>query len=716
MTKAFWPQRTWLSVVIVAGLLSPAVRADDAPIQPKPTNPVESTGEAILGLPGTVAELIQPISRSVWSELWEKAQISASATPFGQTLQMGDLALGLNLSFEAKAYPAFVADLQQRVDTYTFTASPSLPIDGLGLNGSLSGQMIFSRLYPTKAAATFTVPYWLNKYPLTAETLLKNLDPGDLARLDLSLGVSLGKGRNDGFGSTNYQGSLALNISRGSELIVDVYRMKDSMARVRILALRNQAEINATAGLNIVNLIDAGIGLWNRLFGHLFSINLLSLGATWTPIQQLPLEAYMVDYVFDMSKPDAVTAYNTLFNELHDWQLFSALNFQLGSATVASRLASIIAAPEAIALQDRNKPAQDRAVDRLFKGESETLFGSFTRTSKIRLLVDIWDRELLSNRSTVDIRGYDRDDKALDLIYYSSTHNDTFSAVQNIWQTLETNSSEVLFQAQRKTDSGTIELVPTAPLDIELIRNLSDASLGAGQIAKAKSLLDLSLPAKISQQIPWGTLTDGTSKINAYVNIKFLVHGAALALLQPLSDQDLEKRIRDLVTKDPYADYVMTINTDNYAEGRANDEALLSKMDQDIQALKIRILVLMDSKASLNDKLKALDDLRNLSLFDEVGPALLISLLPPEVLQDQIYVEVKAAGLDQTPVDFQFGTSDTSKNYSSFRFMIAMLNNHSFDMRVQLDTEGHFSAIDPTSTKNQCPRCDAVAVPTTPQP
>lgn len=708
---------------------------DAPPVEPSASpSPMSSPGIETShqegDFPTSVQDFLRPIKninndvQSGWHDLWEKASISAAVTPFGSTYTDGIMALGYQLSYHASAQPAYIENYQQRLDTYQLVISPAIPIDGFSLNSTFNGQVIFSRLMPTKDAAITAIPVWLDHFPIDASMVTKQFQPGDMVRLDLSLGVSAGVGIGQSF-TPEFLGALSANVSRGSELIADIYRMKDyvdtngaqhSLARVRILALRHQ--IQGNAGGSIGGGTNFFTQIWDKFVGHWLTFNLISVNDSWTPILELPLESYMVDYVFDLAKPQAITAYNDLVQNLASWELFKTLNFQIESTSVENHLEQLLAKTEAQVTADRALAPVDRSVDRVFNGTTVTDYATFTLSSKIRVLINLWDREISLTRSSANIKGTDHNGNPLSVVYYSSQANDSFNALREFRQTIQNDTSESVFDGVQEPTSKMISITPTKPEIIHIARNLSDKNLNSNQINKAKAFVDIALADAITKQIPWGNFIDGNTKNDAYVNVRFLFKGPAMNQFKQISEADLKTAIRNLMTKDPYTSYVQSLQTAQYSTANSldydsdNSAAGMeqARLNSDIQALSSRILILISPSSSVPDKAKVLDDLRKLDLFNEIGPALLISLLPQDSLQDLIYVGIKASALGETPINWNFGKDDTSPEYASFRFMISTLNDRSFDMRLMLNTQGNYETLDPVQSKQVCTGCDTAII------
>jgi len=654
----------------------------------------------------TLGKAIETVDRYS-SKLWEKVKIDFDTKIVNENFSIDSddhpLSVGVNFKYKYTVTPAYIKDLHHRFDRYILNLSAGTSVaEHLGVGAGINITTTFARLFEDKWVAIKSTPYFPNRIPWTADRALHHLQPGDIARLEMSLNGNIGTGSESSSGSA-VKARASLGLHSGSSVILDVYRMKEHRIRVRIVTTRSTANINLSAGVGLTKAIDFGANLFHRISKGNIHFNPLSLGTSFNPLDALPVDTMMVDYVFNLASDDARKAYDEIFAKLYYLKFAKFLNFMKKEKEHGKKMFSEVAVADDLFLRYKELPLDFRPIDRIFKGRTVTNFWTTNVDTKVKAFANILTNGYTVYNSQSFIRGFDEDNKPLDLIYLVSNKTSNFSALADFFKKTKYDSFQSLFHAAPKDNSEKMEVRPTQPSDLIFMKNIGDANLSLDQITSIKSYLERSAPAAI-KDIDWSKIESLPKLINGYVQTQILFHEETLqAISGNLSAGEIYTKLRKLVDEHPEKNWLpVTMNTQGQNPEMAQTQ---DKFEEDIQTMTYKFNTLLNDP-SPEKKLEALAELKMIQLFQEIGPAFLFSLLPKEKIKDLVYVKVNAGSSKGALINHNFGKEDLSALYSSLQFMLALINDRGFDLRVQLEGNGYQIFKMKNDPTNICENCD----------
>lgn len=573
--------------------------------------------------------------------------------------------------------PAFVKDLHQRFDIYSFSAGlGTSALKGVGLGMNIGMQVTFSRLFENKTDALKSKIYFINRIPWEHQDVAEQLDTGDAVRIEINSDGSIGKGTEEAAG--NFKANLGASVSRGTRFIVDTYKLKGNNVRLRLIATRTEGMLSVSAAISPLEKLSVGSGLGDKILGKFLKCHPVSAGASTTLGERLPVDTFMVDYVFNLDNKDAQLAYNQIMSTIKHLHFERHLNFQKNEQKLGEELLKYVQPAEHVFTQDKHKPRNQVGVDRIFKGKTVTELGSFSLKSEC---LNAWDAQLTTSNSDTNLRSYNRDEVATDQILLTTTTLKKKDYVFGLYGNQNINSMNGLFNASRD-ESNLDRLRPTNVTDIIFTQDIQDKDLSTSDVRTIKDQLELAAPT-IASTIDWGKLTEGSTKSNGYVRTAFVFHHEAFKELQKYDAATLYTKLRNYV--DNYPDKLsLPANTQHDPTNTTND-----KYEADIQDITYKLNRIFHSE-SHQERLDGFSELRRQLLFQAIGPGFITSLLPTEKLEDLVYFRLNAGAAKGSSVSFIYGKNDISDIYKSMQYIQAVINDRSFDLRLQLDEKGEF--------------------------
>jgi hypothetical protein len=658
-----------------------------------------------------IDEVFSPGPETWLGREWEKARIRFSVAPVESGVNIGkNLNLGFSLKYEYDVQPAFAKSFQHRFDRYNAYLGASVGLKNVGLGKRFGAEITFARLYPTKGEAMKAIPYFLDRAPWTSKKALEGLRPGDVVRIEIASDGSLSTGVSEIWSKSN--GHFGISVDRGSRLVTDVYRMTNNMVRVRLIGLRHEANLGASLGVNLISNFNLSVSLLDRIFDRWFKFRPLNGGVNGNFGRMMPVETFMVDYVFNLNHPDAIAVYDNLLRKIETLRFFKTLDILLNEEDVGRGLVELIAPAEELHLRDRLLPIEQKSLVRIFKGRTDINFWSLYFESRVKLAVEIWNKRTDSYVSRSLVRGFDDADQPVDLVYLTDNSVSQFQGLYQLYKTSRTRNTEALFKGERRdTGKNYIEVTPNELSDLIFEKNLDDVNLSQKQIRRSKDYLEFVSP-KIAGLVNWGRFTSGGKKINGYIRNQILFHREALLALPNLSASEIYTDLRDLLEKHPQKNVI----TPRIIPQNAEDSTvqIYGKFEYDIREISYKMATILNSTDNVA-RLEAFADLRHFELFNELLPAFMVKRLPQDNLESFMSVTLHTGAQDGSGFSFKFGSEGQSAIYASLQMLLAIINNRSFDMRIQLNENGNFSQFKASdSNSRSCENCDGFMPKSTP--
>ena len=596
---------------------------------------------------------------------WSKAKLKFHKNLISKNLTiMGHASLGFVVDYNYLVQPAFIQNKQQRLDSYSAGINLTIPVGSLSAGTSLSGQATFSRIIDDKNTAAIQTPYFLNRIPWNTSVAKNDLNPGDMVRVEISSSANGGRGMysgHSGFGT-----SLYASISRGAHLILDVYKMNKDYVRVRLIAVRRAGDFSGNIGVEAIHPATLAANVVQKLVSDSLSVQPVSLGVNKNGLSSMPVETYLLDYVFNLENAEAVAAYDILMKNIKAVNVAEYINFQLKEKTVGERMLVLAKDVQELVKKYSQFPVVQRPVDRIFQGQTSTRYTTTHLGSQLKLGLNLWNKQLDNSDSRTSVQGYDDQNASNQMLYLSFSDVNNTELGFDLFQTLNYNQVEALVDSK----SGKPGIS-----DIVFTKNLSDKSMNDDQILAAQSYIHFTAPGYASQ-IDWSPYLNGKSKHNGYVQIKTVFHEEAINSIAGVSEREIYDRFHSFISQYPNS-----------------TEQTHLRYEYDIRIISKQFSIILNQNSVLEEKLNAFSRINGMSLFQELGTSVISSFLPPSQFENLVYLSVEAGAAELQPISKKFGNNSLTKAYSSLQFMLSLVNNRSFDLRLQIDSAENYKEI-----------------------
>jgi len=624
--------------------------------------------------------------------------------------------VGIASGYRYEVEPSYMDGFYNRVDKWNLRMGLSpgdwvedydLPIS---LNISNDAEIIFVRQFKKKMKAMKAMPYTPARIPLTAKRALKKLQPGDFVSVPARLNIVLSAGTSatDGI----FSGHVGAHYLVSGEFQIHVFRMKDNKVRIKLIALRKKAKgANASIswGFDVF-----GISLVDKQVKKLLGTELLRLGLT-----KEKGDLFLVDYIFDLTDEESAKAYNMILSSIYKFRGLKILDPFMSNRRVSEQLISDLTPAENIFKEDRNKPEDEKRIDRMFKGANK--FEQLSKNFRIGMALVRFEKG--STYTENHISFVDRDEKEHRFFYPTHSVTRKRKFLFGLFKSERIDTTFALFPEgdQEVTDADDTpiwnmdpdEAVYPTPEEEEENRKYRDFGMSIDIKDKRfwgweqkdfKEYLQRNVPDFVYDEIEWGSWAEEKLRRNVRIYYQVLIHKVAVQELRRAARSGLQRHLDNFLESIPLPKGASTNN-----EGPSGREETwvtqnswsLKKMIKTMDAALAENSVLTDQ-----ERISKLMSLRKNQAFKEIGMGFLISLIDHRSLQKNIFLSLTMSAKDEESLKFQYGGNELKELYLQLQYVQSILNNRSFDMRLvkqqqEEDEDSEFEGTNFSPGRNQ---------------
>jgi hypothetical protein len=601
--------------------------------------------------------------------------------------------VGIASGYRYEVEPSYMDGFYNRVDKWNLNMSLSpgdwvpdydLPIS---LNISSGAEIIFVRQFKKKMKAMKAMPYTPARIPLTAKRALEKLQPGDFVSIPARLNIVLGAGASATDGIFSAHAGAHYLVS--GEFQIHVFRMKDNHVRIKLIALRKKAKgASASVGWSFDVF---GINLVDKQIKKLLGTELLRLGLT-----KEKGDLFLVDYVFDLRDEASAKAYNMILSSVYKFRGLKILDPFTSNRRVSEQLISDLTPAEEIFREDRDKPADQKRIDRMFKGANK-----FEQSSKnFRIGMALVRFEKGSTYTENHISFVDRDEKEHRFFY--PTHSETRKRkfLFGLFKSERVDTTFALFPEGKEQVSEVDDDTPiwdqdpdtaVSPTpeeeenrkyrDFGMSIDIKDKRNWGWEQKDFKEYLQRNIPDFIYDEIPWGAWAEEKFRRNVRIYYQVLVHKVAVQELRRAARSGLQRHLDNFLDSIP----LPKPNPSNDGDSMGGREE--TWVTQNSYSLR-KMIKKMDEALAENslltdqERISKLMSLRKNGAFKEIGMGFMISLIDHRSLKENIFLSLTMSAKDEESLKFQYGDNDLKELYLQLQYVQGILNNRSFDMRL----------------------------------
>jgi hypothetical protein len=560
---------------------------------------------------------------------------------------------------------------------------------------SLSGsrEVTFIQQFPSRCKSLIRIAYDpITKVPLNSDRALNRLKPGDFVAFSSPLTLSLGKGLEKFVGeSTN------LKLLGGASFNIHVYRMENDNVRVRFFATKTDG-------------VSLNLGVRFYAISDLLRITPLevSLGRSNSDI-------FSADYVFNLKNEKSRIMYDKLMSEKFDLTklAFEGINPFEKDNTVRSRLFKDLGPIEQAASDDLKVNLEERRVVRLAKGDSNTKSNS--TGFGINLVAVKAKMNTIYSTSTVSQTNVNNENR--NYIIKTITRQNEYNFFE-YWGQEDSHNTALLVQ----TDDQYNPLFATG---LQTIRVREELAFSKDEIIQLQNRLYKTLPKQITLKLALpevGKLKGNIS--NARIEQSIFLDAQALEKIKSVDYAKVEAELRRLITTwgkltSPPKDTERLSEKEKQSNFRSKakyDADIKLHWSQDEKAVAFagakyleaysyelsyipQGLTTLFGSASIQEKMKAYDQLQEIALFNELGISLVLNLIPENSLADVLTYKLTVTGRGIDPKITEFPSTDDAtalqansrRNGDIFQRILndnAFLNDRSFNLKYYMNEKG----------------------------
>ncbi len=598
---------------------------------------------------------------------------------FDQSLGNIDLVNGINLSskYRYNVESSYINKFYSRIDKWDINAGVNVGevlkdlVDipfGFSINRATS--FFFVRQFPDKKVAMKALPYGPLNLPLNAKLALKNLSPGDFVSMPANLTVACSIGASMVTTSPVVVGASAgAALVLSGEFTIQVFKIDQTHIRLKLITQRGRsAGGSIAAGANFQFF---GIGILNHEIDRLFERDLLQLGYGYSPGSQ-----FIIDYIFDLSKPEAQEAYDRILSSTFKFKDLIVADM-LDGRDLKDKLISSYEKADELFIADGKLDPKDRRVQRVFKGFSN--YQGHSRHLKLSLLLTSYTKDRTYSESKVTF--VDKNENNLEFFYPSYS------------KFIESHLDKWFFDLKDQSFQTNFGLIPrfnsedakTKNPDLGLTFERKDSSFTEYEQKTVERFMFSEVPQVLLKNIDLTGWKDRTKKkYDSRVFFQLVLKSQGFEYLKDISPLEMKEKILLYVDSKRQENIIDDFESHPPLE-KLRDFLMLNRFIKKSKLIDLAeklAVILKNENHSSEDMLKKLVALNEGGVFDKIGVGFLISLLPQDKLQDLIYFKLDMMAKDLKPVAAEVGTLNYRALYKELTEVQSRLSNRSYDLRI----------------------------------
>jgi hypothetical protein len=594
--------------------------------------------------------------------------------------------------------PAFRNNEQLRKDIWSFNLGLR-SATRVSVGTGVTVRITFSRFYggpDAKWNAVKACPYLPSQMPVNSNDVKSKLRVRDGFRLEIVGSSGINTAHVVDSGANGY---VSGGINTRALFLMDLYKVGQKLARVRLTGIKNKGELNLGLSLKSTSPFD----LFSNRLNEFFTLGLggsasKSISSIFRKTSR-PVDSMMVDYLFNFSTADKVdledvrkrsdtaeSALEQLFMSIRKAGFVSLFFSRPGSTpsaekSVARQLLSKIQIAEALSKQDQADYsagrilAKDIRIRSFFKGRLQSnLFAGEGR---------LWMSELIKKRGQVG---------SLDSFVTSFDQN-TNPRYYYLYSHFQRGQTRKYFGRKHYNMSHDFDLLAHADsagnigrlTDVVLRTELNDTDLEASEIRDVKESLARSLPTSLRNDPRFEPYFPTAKQYNARLSHRYTFAPEALDAIGKYDKNELGQMIFEFLESHPEQKYMHSLPGRN-SSGEHSSGGLGSFALE--KAYQINSIV--REKATGEEVVKAFRIANRDPIFEKyfIGE-LFPRLLPPDVASKHFGLLVKFSSQDYVNTkDLTLGGRAVSPVYEAVSFLKSIVSNPSFDLQMEEQPEG----------------------------
>jgi hypothetical protein len=593
------------------------------------------------------------------------------------------------LRYRYRVEPSYKGDYHLRMDRWRLQTDlrPGDLIGGsettrIGLNMSHGAEVLFVRAFKSKKEAFTSLPYAWKQIPFTADDIISKLEIGDFVAFTANMNVLVGASSLVG-PAASFPATFATHYLVSGEFQVHVFKTEENKASLKLFAIRKKEKSGSVRVGYADDLRITGLRVVDRRIERLSNLtDVFRLQYKSTESNLL-----MVDYRLDLRDPAVRDAYDGVMSSALELKTLSIANPLKGDHELANRLISDVTPFENIFTREKPRVAQDRSIDRVFKGRNDIDKSSQTgfRFGAILFRFE-QEREYVENALT----SIDADETPEFYRLHTFQRRNESKWWFSYYKAESVSRASLLFETDKDHSIRALK-------DVVFEWDYRDKSLTKSEFKMVQAAVRQAVPEFVYSKIKWGAWAKPDEHANSRFLYRMALHPEAMERLGRLNQQmnagvgaNMVERLSDYVLSiprptspsiDPFQSSKSELRTSRF-------HTVVDDYRYDITNIAHYLGRVFDDRLTAEERSDAFGELRFNNLFIEIGPGFLVSLLESTSTQADlgklVYFNVALTADDIPPVYFEYGDVQDRKVLKAAQYIHSVLNARDVDIAIQL--------------------------------
>lgn len=569
--------------------------------------------------------------------------------------------LSTDIKYKYKVEPSFLQNKFLRIDEWVMQTNLNVGdvldlVSPVHFNVNKGSKIIFIRNFASHKESLLARPYFIDKLPYNAKTVMERLNVGDFVSMPANLTVNLGISSNEPV--FPYAINAGLGVVASGVFTTNIYKVDENRVRLKLIAQTNNGSTGSAKMESKITF--TGLSIVDDKIEKILEFDLFEAYKT-----KMNGEQYVLDYVFDLSNEQARLAFDAILNPKKKLYLSDLITKYSGVEYIENKLVSDYQLAEEL-------HTKKNGVERIFKGFNKF---SFKKSGvKVGFLFSKASagKAYFKNNITIEDE-------------FGIEHSFFFPNRIHFYE----EQTRLLFLKRKdKFETSFYGLIPVTNSDnVDGVANLGishwreDDFLYAKEWKKVKQeLVDL-LPYDIVKDIDFYEFDNKTVKQNSKLKIQILFKEGIFDELGNVSFETVHETLKDLVKE---RNIITKTKLGKFIVKRARGVKQILGID----ALSIYNFskqlhkILTDPKLDAAERVSKFLALPDSYIFKRYGTKLIYELLDQSKWSEYTYIDLELYANDTTRISYTLGKLEFSQIFKEILKANKEFYSPSNDMRI----------------------------------
>ena len=580
--------------------------------------------------------------------------------------------VGLGIQYKYELEPSYEAGFFTRADVWKVNSklnpanlvrASQIPIS---LQFEPGAEIYFVRQFKRQIDAATALPFTPERLPFSANKAVKNLKPGDFVSIPTHLNLVLNAGLAQDIRGVNFGASTHFILS--GKFMIHLFRLADQKVRMKIIATRTRTT-GGSLGANF-DLKIFGVKLLQRSIESIVEVDLaqFTTDVEWGDL-------FLLDYVLNLKDSDARKAYNGILASTLTFKNLNIVNPFAENKKLEDQIVTDLTKLETISNEDLKK--RSPRIKRLFRGKNQ--YKRNSNNFQVGLLFAKYQRRNIFTQNRVV--SYDNSNTAKQYLFNNYSF---YQGSDLFWGVFK--KDRIFTVSSLLPINENDEVQGFSDLGISL--DIRDKKFVYNEIRETMNHIRRSLSNGIYNKIDFDEFEaiKPLQKVNqARVFHQIFFHEEAVRYFLQYPTERLSDELYNFVQSVP-------LPGGNYESAKPDPNVYFwfnwlrtyqKSVEQFIDGFKSACEIQIQKKS---DQFKVFEqkimELRSNIVFQTIGTGFMIHLLPSDLRQKLVHVNLAWDGEGIKPIRFQYGDNPKSKMYKNLEYIESVLNDRGYDLRI----------------------------------